>query len=79
MKRHVLTTVDNPYSPVDEFKKWYIWDYQHGYMTAQRVAKVAKTNRYMTDAEAQRIINGVVDDFIRLDDAGIYKRIVIDE
>lgn len=79
MKRYLLTTVDNPYHPSEEFDKWYRWDVEHGYFTAQRLAKVAVTSHYLMDAENQRIVNEAVDDFIRLDDLGIYKRVVIDE
>ena len=79
MERYLLTTVDNPYHPSDEFDKWYVWDCQHGYYTAQRLAKVARTSNYLMDAENQRIINDAVNDFIRLDNLGIYKRVVVNE
>lgn len=79
MKRYLLTTVDNPYHPADDFDKWLMWDHDHGYYTDQRLAKVAKTSIFLTDVENQRIINGVVNDFIRLDELGIYKRVVIEE
>lgn len=79
MKRYLLTTVDNPYHPALEFDEWYKFDIEHGYYTAARLAKVAKTSIHLTDAENQRIINGAVNDFIRLDERGLWKRIVIDE
>ncbi len=79
MKRYLLTTVDNPYHPAYQFDDWYKFDHERGYYTDQRLAKVAKTSINLTDAENQRIINGVVDDFIRLDELGLYKRVVIDE
>ena len=79
MKRNLLTTVDNPYHPADEFDKWLQFDQQHGYYTSQRLAKVQQTSVHLTDVENQRIINGIVDDFIRLDELGIYKKVVIEE
>lgn len=79
MKRYLLTTVDNPYDPASEFDQWYKFDHEHGYYTDQRLAKVAKTSINLTDVENQRIINGVVDDFIRLDTLGLYKRVVVEE
>lgn len=79
MKRFLLTTVDNPYHPVDDFEKWLAFDEEHGYYTNQRIAKVQQTSRYLTDAENQRIINGIIDDFIRLDELGLYRKIVIEE
>ena len=79
MKRFLLTTVDNAYHPVDDFEKWLAFDEEHGYYTNQRIAKVQQTSRYLTDAENQRIINGIIDDFIRLDELGLYRKIVIEE
>ncbi len=79
MKRYLLTTVDNPYHPGEDFAKWLQYDHLRGYYTDQRLAKVAKTSIYLTDAENQRIVNDAVDDFIRLDELGLYKRVVMDE
>ena len=79
MKRYLLTTIDNPYDPSEDFDKWNQWDCEHGYYTNQRIAKVQSTSIDLTDCENQRIINGIIDDFMRLDDTGLYKRIVIDE
>lgn len=79
MKRFLLTTVDNPYNPATDFDKWYKFDHDCGYYTDQRLAKVAKTSIFLTDAENQRIINAAVLDFIRLDELGLYKKVVVDE
>lgn len=79
MRRYLLTTVDNPYHPSDQFDEWLTWDHEHGYYTDQRLAKIAKTSIHLSDGENQRIINGAVNDFIRLDDIGLYKRVVVDE
>lgn len=80
MKRYMLTTIDNPYHPGLEYDKWRNYDYSHGYYTEQRLARVTNvSSQYLTDAEIQRIINSAVDDFIRLDELGLYKRVVMEE
>lgn len=79
MKRYLLTTKDNPYHPAYQFDEWYKYDCEHGYYTSQRLAKIAKTPSGLTDVESQRIINGSVDDFIRLDELDLWRRVVIDE
>lgn len=79
MQRYMLTTVDNPYDPASQFDEWYKFDHERGYYTDQRLAKIAKTSINLTDAENQRIINGAVDDFIRLDELGLFKRVVVEE
>lgn len=79
MVQYLLTTTDNPYHPVDEYDDWRAFDMEHGYYTEQRLARVAATSYKMTDLENQRNINAAIDDFIRLDELNLWKRIVIDE
>ena len=31
----VLTTLDNPYDPHEDYDKWSIWDEENGYYTVQ--------------------------------------------
>lgn len=37
----VLTTLDNPYDPKEDFSKWYAWDTQNGYNTSEYLARLA--------------------------------------
>ena len=37
----VLTTIDNPYNPKEEFTKWYAWDTQNGYNTSEYIGRLA--------------------------------------
>ena len=34
-----LTTTDNPYDPFDQFDQWQLYDHQHGYNSAEEVAR----------------------------------------
>ena len=79
MKQYLLTTVDNPYHPIDQYDQWRQFDMERGYSTEQRLAKIAKTSYYLTDQENQRNINAAIDDFIRLDELGLYRRVVVDD
>ncbi|MBO5629450.1 MAG: hypothetical protein J5965_10295 [Aeriscardovia sp.] len=66
MTSYALTTVDNPYHPIDEYDDWFAFDMEHGYRTQERLAKVTPVEYYWTDLEQQRTINAVIDDFVRL-------------
>lgn len=84
MKCYILTTVDNPYHPIDEMDKWRAEDYMLAIKnnrptTESLLATFGTSSIWLTEAENQRIINAAVDDIIRLDELGIYKKIIIDD
>jgi len=72
-----LTTIDNPFHPVDQFDDWLRYDEDHGYYTLNYLARIAGTSVHLTEAENQRIENDAINDICRLDLLGIYKRIKI--
>lgn len=78
MKRNLITTVDNPYHPIDEIDEWMAFDLEHGYRTLERLGRVAPVVSGWSDAEQQRVINKAIDDFVRLSPE-LYKKIVIEE
>ena len=41
MREVMLTTVDNPFDPFDNFEEWYKIDMQFGYNTCGLVARIA--------------------------------------
>lgn len=70
-----LTTHDNPYSPFDEFNKWFMFDNDHGYNTCSFLARVARTSDALTPDENAKVLEEAIDDIIRLDFDGIYKKV----
>ena len=47
----MLSTIDNPYDPFEDFKNWYLYDVQHGYNSAAYLARIAKTSDQFTEIE----------------------------
>lgn len=63
-KNVVLTTVDNPYDPIDDFDRWYQFDVQKGYNSCAYLARVASLPDSLSDAEyieeKERAIDSIV-------------------
>ena len=70
-----LTTNDNPYSPFDDFEKWYMYDNDHGYNSCGYLARIARTSDAMTPQENSQILEEAIDDIIRLDFMNICKKV----
>lgn len=77
MAREVaITTIDNPFDPLDEFDAWFAYDNSMGYGTCAYLDRVAHTSNSSpeetTDAEIERAIDEIIEnDFLH-----IYKKIV---
>ena len=71
----MLTTIDNPYNPFDNFKAWYLFDVQNGYNCCSYVARIAKTSDEFTDFENNQEIERAIDEIIEHDFMNIYVKI----
>ena len=79
MKSYMLTTIDNPFHPLDQYEDWLRYDEDHGYFTNEYLARIASESIYLTDAENQMIVNAAINEICRLDILGIYKRVIVDD
>ena len=73
--KYMLTTVDNPYDPFDNFKEWYMYDVQKGYNSSSYLARIAKTSDEMTDFENDEEIERAIDEIIEHDFMNIYVKV----
>lgn len=76
MEDCMLTTVDNPYSPFDQFKEWYAFDMAHGYNTCGYLARMAPTSFEMPEAEQNSTIQAAIDEIVRYNWMGIHRKCV---
>lgn len=71
----MLTTIDNPYDPFDNFKAWYLFDVQKGYNCCSYLARIAKTSDEMTEKENDEEIERAIDEIIQHDFMNIYIKV----
>ena len=73
--KYMVTTVDNPFDYFTQFDEWNAYDTQHGYNTLAYLARVCVTNPDSSEIEKTMDINDAVEDILRLNITGMYKRI----
>ena len=76
MPQFLVTTLDNPFSPFTQFDEWFAFDTEKGYNTSQYLGRIAKTSYELSDQDNEQAINDAVDEIIRLNIRGIYRKVV---
>lgn len=71
----MLTTVDNPFDPFDEFDSWFMYDTDKGYNSCGLIARIARTSDQLSDAENRRELDRAIAEIIRYDPLNIYRRV----
>lgn len=49
MEKYLLTTEDNPYDPITQWKEWLLYDVNNGYCTCERIARLANTSSILPE------------------------------
>lgn len=71
-----LTTIDNPYDPIDNFDEWYAFDVQKGYNSCAYLARIVSDSNKMIDEEIRKDTEEAIDEIIKYDFLGIYRKVV---
>lgn len=71
----MLTTIDNPYNPFDDFNRWFEFDELCGYCCCERIAKLAKVYDGMSEDERNDAIERAIDTLIDIDFTGLFRKV----
>lgn len=74
-----LTTVDNPFDPSKDFLHWFCFDEEKGYHSCAFLSRIAQTSDQFSDDENAKEIERAIDEIIRYDFQGIYKKLVVND
>ena len=75
MTETMLTTIDNPFNPFEQFVDWYMFDCQKGYNTYSRIARLMPDDDSLSSIEKDRIEDNIMDRMIQHDPLGIYTKV----
>lgn len=73
-----LTTFDNPFDPIEDFLNWFLYDEEKQYHSCAYLARIARCSDELTDEENNRIIEESIDEILKYDMLGIYRKHVKD-
>ena len=74
-KELMLTTIDNPFDPFDNFIEWFLYDVEKGYNTCDYLGRVVQLKPDMTSKEELEEVNRAINKILDNDFLGIYLKL----
>ena len=71
----MLTTIDNPFDPFEQFTSWFLFDVEKGYNTCSYLARIVKLADDFTQKETDEEIERAIDEIVAINPLGIYKKV----
>lgn len=72
----MLTTVDNPFDPFEQFTSWFMFDEEKGYHTCSYLGRIARTSDQLSEEENELENERAIDEILKYDFWNIYKKVV---
>jgi hypothetical protein len=71
----MLTTIDNPFDPFEQFNSWYMFDMDKGYNSCSYLDRIARTSDQLSEEENDLEVERAIDEIIKYDFRNIYKKV----
>ncbi len=71
----MLSTIDNPFNPFEDYSSWLMFDKEKGYDSAERLMRIAKVTDDMTQKEENEEIERAIDEIIKYDILNVYVKV----
>lgn len=71
----MLTTIDNPHNPFDEYEAWLSYDRRHGHNTETFLARILVTSDESSDADQDFAIEEAISEIVRENVTGMFKKV----
>lgn len=77
MELYMITTTDNPFSPVTHYDEWLTWDMAN-YNTNSLLARVARTSPELSDLDQELALQQAIDDIVTENVSGMHIKVKVD-
>lgn len=77
--QHMLTTIDNPYSPFTQWYEWYAFDLAHHYNTSELLARVTITSEELSNFDQALAVELAMDEIVAENINGLYRKVSKDD
>ena len=74
-KKCMLTTIDNPFDPFEQFTSWLLFDEEKGYHSCSYLGRIARTSDQLSDEENDLEVERAIDEIAKYDFRNIYKKL----
>lgn len=71
----MLTTVDNPFDPFEDYPAWFSYDVINGYHTPSLLASIVVTSSELSDEDQRQALEDAIDSIVNITLPGIYKKV----
>lgn len=71
----MLSTLDNPYNPFDQFDEWFEYDTSCGYNTSAFLARIVQSSYEVSDTDQDLAIYQAIDEIIKENVNGMYVKV----
>lgn len=75
MDLYMLTTTDNPFSPVDQYDEWLTWDMAH-YNSNALLARVVYSSPDLSEIEQALAVQDGIDEIVNENVSGVHTKIL---
>lgn len=72
---YMLTTVDNPYNPFDNYNAWLAFDMRMGYNTPSFLARVAMVPDDLPESYQSLAIQNAIDQIVQENVSGMWRKV----
>ena len=79
MPKCMLSTIDNPFDPFNDFDSWFRYDCDKGYNSCSYLDRIARTSDQLSDEENDSEIERAIDEIIKYDFMNVYIKVKRDD